>query len=102
MITPAEIANAASDANEYPPYGAKGADAAAKRRAYSARTVEIRDEFAANLAAEYLPGMPATVTDRAFRDAWDQGHDSGFNEVEDRYEEIASFANLVANAVRNA
>lgn len=94
-LSPAQIAYEADAANAFPSVR----DTAA-RLAYRVRGGQIRDEFAANLAAEYLPAMPSTVTDKVFAKAWEDGHSTGYALVEDMYSELADLLDAAVAAVR--
>jgi hypothetical protein len=48
-----------------------------------------RRGVANRLATEYLPDLPAEVADHVFGLAYEQGHSSGWTEVEHYYAEIA-------------
>jgi hypothetical protein len=54
-------------------------------RAEAAKRVAQAEE----LAAEWLPGLPKTLTDRVYSYAWDMGHSAGFNEVATYYGDVA-------------
>jgi hypothetical protein len=51
------------------------------------------------LAKEYADGLSAIVVDELFRRAWDDGHSSGYHEVETYYQQYAEFALFI---VKNA
>lgn len=53
-----------------------------------------RSEGAKALAEKHLPGLPERVTDKVFEYAWEEGHASGWNEVEYVYQEVAAIAEV--------
>lgn len=57
-----------------------------------------RQEVAERLAAEHLPGIPVHITDRVFSFAYEEGHASGWGEVENYYVEIAPIVIAAFNA----
>jgi hypothetical protein len=72
------------------------------RRVYTVQRAELQREFAAELADEYLSGIPrgrrASIAESVFRMAWEEGHSSGYGEVENRYIDFADFALQVYRA----
>jgi len=63
-------------------------------------TNQLEKRWGAWLADEYASDVPAAAHAEIYRMAWDDGHSSGYEEVENRYQEYADFARKVANAVR--
>lgn len=72
------------------------------RREYDAAHAELNREFAAQLAEEYLGEISETrrgpIAERTFQLAWEDGHSSGYYEVENRYMDLAAFALAVYSA----
>ena len=65
---------------------------------HAVRALEKR--WGAWLADEYASEVPAAAHDDIYRLAWEQGHSSGYGEVEYHYSEYAGLAAKVAQAVR--
>ena len=98
------IAEAISDraqAIEYP-HTEDRAERIRLRQEYDAAHAELNREFAAELADEYLGEISETrrpaIAERVFRLAWDDGHSSGYYEVENRYMDLADLALAVYSA----
>jgi hypothetical protein len=49
------------------------------------------------LASEHADGLPEGVQDRIYSAAWDEGHSSGYHEIEHYYIMFAGFARDVRN-----
>ena len=65
--------------------------------AYNAGLAELRQEFADALAHEHLgetvaPGHLETVAAPVFRVAYENGHSSGYSEIENQYIDLAELA----------
>lgn len=67
-------------------------------RARWRREAEDRKAFAQDLAAEYADGLPEALQEKVFEKAWDDSHSSGFQSVENTYEEYADFARFAREA----
>lgn len=69
---------------------------------YGAAHAEINRAFGVALADEYLSEISETrrpaVAERVFRLAWEDGHSSGYYEVENRYMDLADLALAVYSA----
>lgn len=64
----------------------------AARRAYQESWGKVTQEFAEYLAATYAPWLVKQTQDMIWRKAWEDGHSSGYSEVENYYMDLASFA----------
>lgn len=106
MLTTTELI-AATDAIVYPSHPGRTA-AATVREEYNTALLEYRqsyrdleNQWALWLADEHLDnGVPIEVADALYRQAWEDGHSSGYNEVENRYQELANLVNLAVRAAR--
>lgn len=69
------------------------------RLAYREKVNDIRGDFAKDLAEEYLPDVADNYSEQipkaVFAKAWEQGHASGFSDVENHYIDLADLVNLV-------
>lgn len=94
----ANEAIAAVDALTYPS-GIKDRDERVAAHAeYNAATSRITGEFREWLANEYAPTMPASVQNKIWGKAWEDGHAYGYREVENHYMDLAEFAEFAFNA----
>lgn len=59
------------------------------REAYHEERRFIENEFKYALQREYLSDAPDSVADRVWELAWQEGHSSGFGDVEHYYQEFA-------------
>lgn len=102
--TPAEKAEASTFANKYPRLSKSDRrpdpDFQSKMRAYRERDNEIRNEFAQDLAHEYLGGLSDRIARLVFAKAWDDGRASGYQAVEDEYEELARLCIMAVEETR--
>lgn len=65
-----------------------------QRQAYRDQTRELEAQWRAWLADEYASALPEAAQQAIWDYAWDQGHASGYNEVEMHYSDVAAIANL--------
>lgn len=70
----------------------------AGRAEHRAAVARIDAQFKADLAREYLPGMPPVVTNKVFAKAWEDAHSDGYRRVESMYEDLADIVETVAQA----
>lgn len=82
MSEAVKAAQIRSDNNHY----SKGA-----RQEWREEEGRIKESFAADLAAEYMPYMPKAVTDLVFSRAWEEGHSAGYSSVAGEYEALTDF-----------
>jgi predicted metal-dependent phosphoesterase TrpH len=50
------------------------------------------------LADEYADDLPAAAQNAIYRKAWEEGHSSGYYEVENHYSELSELGRLIRNA----
>ncbi len=67
----------------------------AEIKAYREEISRLEQQWKDWLAAEYLPQLSASKTDEVYRKAWEDGHSSGYQEVEYHYEELAVLINRI-------
>jgi hypothetical protein len=99
MLNAAETI-AAIDALTYPRGIADRDERVAAHRAYNESVSKIVGEFRDFLADQYAPRLPAEVQARIWGKSWEDGHSSGYNEVEGHYLDNADFAEFAFNAGR--
>ncbi|MFE6967209.1 hypothetical protein ACFVAJ_19145 [Agromyces sp. NPDC057679] len=87
--TPTEIAQAAIDDTPYNPKD---------RDAYRQSEANIKLHFADDLRDAYAEDLPEAVAPIIFERAWEDGHSSGYSEVESQYVDLAEFARKVRAA----
>lgn len=84
----------------------RGPEVTEARREYQAAQGQIREDFAEALAEEYLVGIEAgalaEIAARTFTFAWEQGHASGYSDVEAHYSEVADLVIAAYQAGRQA
>ena len=96
----AQEASDAVNALTYPSGITDRDERVAAHRAYNEAVGNITGEFKAYLADTYASGLPATVQDRIFGKSWEDGHSSGYSEIENHYIDNADFAEFVFNAAK--
>ena len=67
----------------------------AAREEHGEEVSEITGQFRDWLEFEYAGSFPTQVQDLIFHKAWEDGHSSGYFEVEGFYEDYADFAEKV-------
>lgn len=65
-----------------------------ERQAYREQTRELESQWRAWLASEYAPEVPEAAQEAIWNYAWEEGHASGYDEVEMHYRDLADIANL--------
>lgn len=96
-LSPTAAAVIATDANKYP--DRRSVTYVEDQKKYRARLGEISAQFAADLAKEYLPGVPQAASDLVFARAWEDGHSYGYQPVENAYEDLATLVLAVHKAL---
>lgn len=89
---------AAIDALVYPRGIADRDERVAAHRAYNEAVCNINGEFRDWLASTYASDLPAEVQARIWGKSWEDGHASGYNEVEGHYNDNSDFARFVFNS----
>ena len=97
MLTTNEI-DTAVRAVVWPGANVNRADREAARVAYRAEVAGLERDWREWLEAEYAEGIPASLLTNIFDRAWAEGHSSGYQDVENHYEQIADFAREVLAA----
>lgn len=95
-MTYPDASRKAEQSTEENQWVARGQVMTPERAAYEKREAEIKGEFEAELADEYLSGYPKNVADAVFNRAWANGHASGYQDVEGHYMELAELVEIVA------
>jgi hypothetical protein len=88
----------ALDATNYPRDITNRDERLAAHRAYNEAVGKIVGEFKAYLADTYASSLPTAVQDRIWSKAWEDGHASGYSEIENHYIDNADFAEFAFNA----
>lgn len=105
MLTTTELIEA-TDAVVYPHYpmpGMRRGEAERQARAtamleYRAAHTALESQWAEWLADEYASDFSSAGQVLIFRQAWEDGHSSGYQSVESSYEDLANFVRAVNNA----
>lgn len=98
METPATIALAAEQNLDRASFlNSDKSNATEARRNYQNRINEITNDFEKNLSEFY--GTGNTAADHIiYGKAWDDGHSSGYSEVENLYQDLVHFAESLKEA----
>lgn len=70
----------------------------ASRKLHGQRTGELEAQWRAWLADEYASDLSSVAQSLIYTKAWEDGHSSGYNDVEHYYSEHADFARQVIAA----
>ncbi len=70
-------------------------------REYNRQISALEKQWSRWLGEEHAPGIPEVAQNKIFSLAWQEGHSSGYNEVETHYVEIAEIAVITAEAIRS-
>lgn len=94
MLDTQELTAAVAELDIRLPYKARDA---VRYRERAGETARLQGEWAAWLKDEYLPFASAEGAAAVYRYAWEQGHASGYGEVESVYRDLAD---IVATALK--
>lgn len=101
MLTTSELITA-TDAIVYPSHPGRTvrAEYEATLLTYQQECRELEKEWELCLAQEHLDkNVPAEVADALYRQAFNSGHDSGYNEIAYLYKQFATLVNLTVRAL---